>query len=44
MFDALNGWVLKGNKGGNKVSKCGGKFLIGGYDVWGKDGIAEKNF
>ena len=35
---------MKGNKEGRLVSECGGKYLVGGFNVLGKGGVAEKNY
>lgn len=40
-FSDLKGWTLSGNKEGT-ISKCGENTLVGGYNVLGAKGVAQK--
>ena len=35
---------MKNNKAGRVISECGGKNLVGGFDILGKSASAEKRF
>ncbi|KAM3137913.1 hypothetical protein pb186bvf_009994 [Paramecium bursaria] len=43
-FNGINDWILKNNKAGRVISECGGKNLVGGFDILGKGASAEKKF
>ena len=35
---------MKNNKAGRGISECGGKNLVGGFNIFGKGASAEKRF
>jgi hypothetical protein len=39
-FAGLNGWELSNNEGGRTLSVCGGKTLVGGFNVFGAKAAA----